>query len=178
MPAPTSSLPAFSRLPMRCPGDSGGSTHLLPSVAEESVAEDALSHLLPRAMGTCIQGVTARRRIPKSYAVKTGIRSGDSGGPQLLRAGLVAEGAPNPYPMGHCYENSPGSPHTRLTGENRYPWWGDSGGTAPTSSGSVAEGAPSHPYPTMGTASGCGTTTTSFVKTGYRGGPHLLRAGL
>ena len=51
----------------------------------------------------------------------------------------------------------------RLTGENRYPWWGDSGETAPTSSGSVAEGAPSHPYPTMGTASGCGTTTTSIV---------------
>ena len=55
-------------------------------------------------------------------------------------------------------------PHLlRLTGENRYPWWGDSGGTAPTSSGTVAEGAPSHPGPTMGTASACGTTTTSFV---------------
>ena len=76
------------------------------------------------------------------------------------------------YRIGVRYDECP----LRLTGENRYPWWGDSGGTAPTSSGSVAEGAPNHPGPTMdtasgcgktvggvGTASGCGTTTTSIV---------------
>ena len=46
----------------------------------------------------------------------------------------------------------------RLTGGNRYPWWGDGGGYALTLSRSVVEGAPSHPYPTMGTASECGVT--------------------
>ena len=50
-----------------------------------------------------------------------------------------------------------------VTGGCRYPWWGVGGGYALTSSRSVVEGAPSHPYPTMGTASGCGTTTTSLV---------------
>ena len=38
---------------------------------------------------------------------------------------------------------------------------------------SVVEGAPSRPYPTMGTASGCGTTNAPFVlpvKTGIHGG--------
>ena len=61
----------------------------------------------------------------------------------------------------------------RLTGGNRYPWWGDGGGYALTSSRYVVEGAPSHPGPTMDTASGCGTTTTSFVlpvETGIHGG--------
>ena len=61
----------------------------------------------------------------------------------------------------------------RLTGENRYPWWGAEVGGTLLRRRSVVEGAPSNPYPTMGTASGCGTTTTSFVlpvKTGIHGG--------
>ena len=51
----------------------------------------------------------------------------------------------------------------RLTGGNRYPWWGDGGGYALTLSRSVVEGAPSHPFPTMGTASGCGKTREGWV---------------
>ena len=60
----------------------------------------------------------------------------------------------------------------RLTGENRYPWWGDRGGNASTFEPVPGQRYP-HPVPTMGTASECGTTTTSFVlpvKTGIHGG--------
>ena len=64
----------------------------------------------------------------------------------------------------------------RLTGENRYPWWGDSGGYVPTPSRSVVEGAPSRPYPTMGTASECGTTVWC-VRAGIHGDPSIRLTG-
>ena len=123
---------------------------------------------------------------------------GDGGGYALTSSRSVVEGAPS-----HAYptmDTASGCGTTvggyrigvryddyllRLTGGNRYPWWGDGGGYALTSSRSVVEGAPSHPYPTMGTASECGTTTTSLVlpvETGIHvgvtvGGTLLRRAG-
>ena len=53
-------------------------------------------------------------------------------------------------------------PPPRLTGGSQYPWWGDGGENALTLSRSVVEGAPGHPYPTVGTASGCGKTVGGF----------------
>ena len=76
------------------------------------------------------------------------------------------------YRIGVRYDECP----LRLTGGNRYPWWGVGGGYVLTSSRSVVEGAPSHPYPTMGTASECGTTVWC-VRAGIHGGlPIVLPA--
>ena len=120
----------------------------------------------------------------------------DSGGNALTSSGSVAGGVPTPRPTmgtasgcgttegGGVGEPSPqpspaGEGVTwrspigvgdddylpRLSGENRNPWWCDSGGNALTSSGSVAGGVPT-PRPTMGTASGCGTTEGGGVGEG------------
>ena len=99
--------------------------------------------------------------------VKTGIHGGVTvGGCVPTSSRFLVQGAPSrPYPtMGTASECGTtvwcvragihGDPSIRLTGENRYPWWGDSGGYALTPSRSVFEGAPSRPYPTMGTRIG------------------------
>ena len=59
----------------------------------------------------------------------------------------------------------------RLTGENRYPWWGDGGGDCPYVERVRSRRGP-HPGPTMDTASGCGKT-----REGCDGGGGAVRRG-
>ena len=139
------------------------------------VVEGAPSHPYP-TMGTASGCGTTT--TPLVLPVKTGIDGGASVGVRSSVEPVRSPRCAQP-PLPHhgyrigvrhdgvvCRGRNTWWPPPRLTGENRYPWRGDSGGYALTPSRSVVEDAPSRPYPTMGTASGCGTTTTSPRLTG------------
>ena len=126
--------------------------------SSRSVVEGAPSHPYS-TMGTASEcGTTTTYLV---LPVETGIQGGVTVGgvrsyvePVRSRRCAQPPGPHHGYRIGVRYDDN----LPRLTGGNRYPWWGDGGGYALTSSRSVVEGAPGHAYPTMDTASGCGTT--------------------
>ena len=96
-------------------------------------------------------------------------------GTALTSSGSVVEGVPTRAPPwiphrgavrrlggGYRLGGRKDGCHPRLTGENRYPWWGNGGGDCPYVERVCSRRGP-HPGPTMDTASGCGMTVGGWV---------------